>query len=306
LCLCGFLFFCYIQPDFNIVGDNWRELLLKHTFLHIPRVGKVMERKLWNSGIRTWEDGLRCSPRHLGAAESTIKSYLELSLAALERRDIGFFSELLPASEAWRLWPDLSPDISARVAYLDIETSGMSPAYAYITVIGLFDGRELKYFVQGRNLEDFYEEIGSYDLLVTFNGKCFDVPFLRAFMPGLRLPQAHIDLRYVLRKVGFAGGLKAIERQTGLSRKQDELGLLDGFDAVLLWRLHERGKTEALPTLLRYNAEDIVGLKPLLELACNKIIAKLPLDLPSLPVSRRFIPDIPYSAELIRSIKGGF
>jgi uncharacterized protein len=278
--------------------------MIKNTFLHIPRVGRVMERRLWESGVRTWEEGLNCSAKLLGNAESTVKSYLELSLSAFEKRDIAFFSDLLPSGEAWRLSPDLCPGLSLRIAYLDIETNGMSPTYAYITVIGLFDGEDVKYFVQGKNLEDFYDEIRNYDLLVTFNGKCFDVPFMRAIMPSLKLPRAHIDLRYVLRQAGWRGGLKAIERQTGLARKQDELGLLDGFDAVLLWRLHERGEMKALTTLLRYNAEDIVGLKPLLELACNKLIMKLPLQLPHLPVSNRITPDIPYSMELIRAIKG--
>jgi hypothetical protein len=270
--------------------------------LHIPRIGKTMERKLWDLGVRTWEEGLSCPARYLGSSEVLVKSYLEMSIEALNRRNIGFFAELLPASEAWRLLPDLSPGLTARVAYLDIETSGISPLYSIVTVVGIFDGAKLEYFIRGENLEDLYDAVEGYDLLVTFNGKCFDVPFLKTVMPSLRLPKPHIDLRYVLRQAGWSGGLKAIERRTGLERMQDELGRLDGYDAVILWRMHERGDPYALTTLLRYNAEDVVTLKPLLELACCKLMADLPLDVSPPPVSQRHALDIPYSKELIRKI----
>jgi uncharacterized protein YprB with RNaseH-like and TPR domain len=277
--------------------------MLKHTFLHIPRVGRATERKLWHAGIRTWEDGLQCSDsRRLGSAAAIIKDYLELSQAALARGDLEFFTELLPAGESWRIFP-YCQQFSARIAYLDIETTGMSPGHSQVTVIGLYDGSEFKYFVQGDNLNQFHQEIEQYDLLVTFNGKCFDVPFLLSALPGLRLPRPHIDLRYVFRQLNLRGGLKAIERRTGLAREQDELGQLDGFDAVLLWQLHKRGDRRALSTLLRYNAEDVVGLKPLLELACHRLIQELPLGIAPPIVSERMLPDIPYSVDLIRELK---
>lgn len=279
--------------------------MLKHTFLHIPRVGKATEQRLWLSGIRTWEDAAACSDtRRLGSAAEMIKWYLDLSYRALERHEIEFFGDLLPAAEAWRLYANFNnPQIALRTAFLDIETTGMNPLYSQLTVIGLSDGARFKYYLQGENLEDFYQEIENYDLLVTFNGKCFDIPYLKAALPGLRLPRAHIDLRYVLRKLKLSGGLKAIERTTGHARNQDELSLLDGFDAVVLWRLYRRGVPAALDTLLRYNAEDVVGLKPLLEYACNRLVAELPLELAPMPVAERVTLDIPYSPDLIRSIK---
>ena len=40
-----------------------------------------------------------------------------------------------------------------------------------------------------------------------YNGQCFDLPMLRVSF-GLALDQAHIDLRYVLSRLGFKGGLK--------------------------------------------------------------------------------------------------
>ncbi|MBL8149167.1 MAG: ribonuclease H-like domain-containing protein [Blastocatellia bacterium] len=275
--------------------------MLKNTFLHIPRIGKATERRFWEKGITTWEEALQASRRDLGVSDLLVKDYIERSFKALDNQDTDFFAELLPTSEMWRLI--VTPELATKAGYLDIETNGMNPNYSIITVVGLFDGQDVSCFVYGKNLEELYEEIEKYNVLVTFNGKCFDVPFLKAALPGIKVPLAHVDLRYILRQAGFSGGLKKIERYTGLARNQDELGTLDGLDAVLLWQLYERGEQEALTTLMRYNAEDIVGLKPLLELACNMLIKEIPLSIDLLEVSERVTPDIPYSQEVIRQVK---
>ncbi len=278
--------------------------MLKHTFLHIPRVGKLTEQKFWQIGIQTWDDALQVSNyAKLGIPELLIKSFLADSYLALEQHNISFFSKLLPSSDTWRLYPKFSHNLSLRIAYLDIETSGANSYLDSITVIGVYDGTVVKQYVKGQNLMAFRDDIEEFDLLVTFNGKVFDVPVLQAAIPKLHMPKAHIDLRYVLKQINLKGGLKSIERQTGFAREQDELGQLDGYDAVLLWRLHQRGDPRALPTLLRYNAEDVVGLKPLLELACNQLTKMLPLDLPLLPLSQRTTPNIPYYPELIQELK---
>ncbi len=83
-------------------------------------------------------------------------------------------------------------------------------------------------------------------------------------IPGIGLPPAHIDLRFFLRRLGYRGGLKTIERECNLSRGSDIDGM-DGFDAVLLWRAYQEGDRSALERLLRYNTADIVHLKPLME-----------------------------------------
>ena len=78
-----------------------------------------------------------------------------------------------------------------------------------ITTVALYDGAVIRTYVRGENLDKFPAGVAQYDLLVTFNGRCFDVPFCEAQFPGLRLDQTHIDLRYVLRSLGYRGGLKA-------------------------------------------------------------------------------------------------
>src|SRR4029077_14246325 len=116
---------------------------------------------------------------------------LEQSLRALETRNARYFTEKLSAQLHWRLYPEFGQ----RIAYLDIETTGTTAGVSAITVIGLYDGERPRVYVQGQNLLRFVEEIEEFTLLVTYNGKLFDLPFIRrALGPPLR--QAHIDRRY--------------------------------------------------------------------------------------------------------------
>src|SRR5207249_4642087 len=121
-------------------------------------------------------------------------------------------------------------------------------------------------FVQGDNLDDLPAAMERAKLLVTFNGSRFDVPFLRKAFPRMALDQIHLDLVHPLRRLGFVGGLKAIESQVGILRSEETTGL-GGFDAVRLWHAYDAGDDDALDLLLEYNMEDVVNLEPLAELA---------------------------------------
>ena len=101
-------------------------------------------------------------------------------------------------------------------------------------------------------------------LLVTFNGSRFDLPFLRKAFPRFGLDLIHMDLLHPLRRLGFAGGLKSIEEEMGISRSDETTGLR-GIDAIRLWHAYERGDDDALDLLLAYNMEDVVNLEPLAE-----------------------------------------
>jgi uncharacterized protein len=176
------------------------------------------------------------------------------------------------------------------VAYLDIETTGLGGPGDHITTIALYDGRAIRHYVHGRNLPEFARDIPSYKLLVTYNGKCFDLPILRTTF-GLALNQPHIDLRYVLASLGYRGGLKGCERTLGLDR--GDLANVDGYFAVLLWHDYQRYRSpEALETLLAYNIRDAVNLETLLVMAYNLKAAQTPFgsgiafSLPVAPPSR--------------------
>jgi len=136
-----------------------------------------------------------------------------------------------------------------------------------ITTIALYDGRSVFHYVNGYDLDDFKRRIPQYDVLVTYNGKCFDVPFIERFF-SIKLSHAHIDLRYVLGSLGFTGGLKACEKKMGISR--GELEGIDGFFGVLLWEDYKRNHNDrTLETLLAYNVADVLNLEKLLTMAYN-------------------------------------
>ena len=262
--------------------------MLKSTFQHIHGIGEKTEKKLWQAGLINWETFL-ATPQEAPLAQwqrDLACSELERSLRALEHRDARYFSEKLQASLHWRLYSEFCQ----RVGYLDIETTGTAPDVAAITVIGLYDGEHAQAYVQGRNLTQFEDAVQDCTLLVTYNGKLFDLPFIRREM-GLALNQAHIDLRYPLAALGYTGGLKKIERSLGLER-EGPLSLLDGWCAVVLWRFHEQGDPRALETLLRYNLEDVIHLPALLAEVYNTRIQRLPFSLP--PIAPPPVPAIPF------------
>ena len=239
--------------------------MLEQTFIHIPGIGPKTEQTLWRRGIHRWRDFLdRREPVFSQAKDRLIGSELETSLA--HRDDIGFFNDRLPAGEKWRLFDKFKH----RAVYLDIETSGYDQWNNDITVIGLYDGIKVQTFVNGKNLDAFEMAIVRYDLVITFNGACFDLPFILRSFPGISLPKGHIDLRFVLKKLGHEGGLKKIERDLGIARS-DEIDGVDGFEAVRLWHRYQSGDEKALKTLISYNNADIMNLEPLMALAYERM-----------------------------------
>ncbi len=266
--------------------------MLTNTFCHIPGIGQRKEERLWASGFRHWDDCL--GPGGLSAlyprASRHVVEWLHASRERLQRGDPSFFASALPAHLHWRLFPEFRDD----VAYLDIETTGLGGAGDFVTSIALYDGRAISWFVHGQNLHDFPEAVSRYKVLVTYNGKCFDLPFLQRFF---RMPfgQTHIDLRYVLGSLGYKGGLKGCERQLGLDR--GDLEGVDGYFAVLLWEEYERHDSqEALQTLLAYNIQDTVNLETLMVKAYNLKLRETPFAAThELPLPR--VPDLPFEPD---------
>jgi hypothetical protein len=236
--------------------------MLKRTFIHLPKVGPVTEARFWRQGLHTWEDFLKASRVPGLHQERLIRLRLGLEESLEHVDDPGYFTTRLPSGEAWRLFQQFR----TRAAYLDIETTGDSWYDMEVTVIGLYDGRVFYQFVQGENLHEFRSIISNYQMLITFNGAQFDLPVLRNYFGDLNLDQAHIDLRFVLARLGYKGGLKRIEPQLGVIRPPDLEGL-DGYDAVLLWQRYQRGDYTARDLLLRYNREDVINLEYLMEQA---------------------------------------
>jgi uncharacterized protein len=255
--------------------------MLRNTFCHIPGVGLKTERGFWSQGIRSWEDALANGLTEESSYKTVLmKTRVIESRICLEKGDASYFARSLPVNELWRLFGDFKDS----VAYLDIETSPMRQTPNGITTIAMYDGKNIFHYVRGQNLADFVEDIQNYKIIVTYNGKSFDIPVIEKSF-GIRIKQPQIDLRYLLKSLGYTGGLKGCEKKLGLDRH--ELDGVDGYFAVLFWNDFRRNNNrKALETLLAYNILDAVNLHQLMVMAYNLKLQQTPffdehrLDIP--------------------------
>lgn len=141
--------------------------------------------------------------------------------------------------------------------YLDIETNG----YDLVTVIG-FDSDEtgpVQLFGKDVTRENLLSALPDGGVLYTFNGERFDIPKIKA-ATNVNLLERYQSCD--LMRVGWAhelkGGQKALEYKLGFERV---LPGLDGRSAIEFWAMYIEGDSAALETLLKYNAEDLAGMR---------------------------------------------
>ncbi len=154
-------------------------------------------------------------------------------------------------------------------AYLDIETTGLSPAYHEITTIGIYltdgiDARFVQLVGEEVTADNILEALQGVTEIYTYNGSRFDLPFIHS-RAGINLAALfqHCDLMYTCWRNDLYGGLKAVEQQLGIQRKLKDV---NGYEAVRLWWKYQNEYDEnALATLLEYNKEDVINLKTLKE-----------------------------------------
>lgn len=270
--------------------------MLERTFLHVRLVGEKREQYLWENGIRSWKD---YSPEKLDLppkVAASLTAGLAESEKRLSERDWDYFARALRHKHLYRIYPYLAD----RTLYLDIETTGVRSLRNAVTIIGCYDGTAPRVFVQGRDLHEFPAYIRKFSLVVTFNGKEFDIPFLERAL-HMHIDTPHIDLRKELTSLGITGGLKKIERELGIERQSLVSGL-NGYAAVLLWeRYRKRNDIAALDTLIHYNISDTVSLERLLHVVYNKRMESYGV---SDRVAEKPIPAVthPYSPEVIAEI----
>ncbi|MDP2647469.1 MAG: ribonuclease H-like domain-containing protein [Desulfobacterales bacterium] len=265
--------------------------MIKNTFLHIPGIGPKTEQRLWNSGIHSWDDFTADRMVHLPQSRiDAINTVLEESRHHIKSGNLSYFSDRLAANQHWRFFPEFR----GSTAYLDIETTGLEPWGCEITTIALYNGKSIFYYVNGQNLGDFVTEINKYSVIVTYNGKSFDVPFIEDYF-GITLDHAHIDLRYILASLGYRGGLKSCEIQLGMDR--GNLAEVDGYFAVLLWYDYTKKRNQkTLETLLAYNIQDTVNLETLMVMAYNMKVNDTPFHQSQFP--EPVLPQIPFNVDM--------
>jgi hypothetical protein len=168
----------------------------------------------------------------------------------------------------WRFEPALADPSS--VIFLDVETTGLSWYYDELTIVGWALGGKYHVYVAGDEPRHLLSALASAKALVTFNGTLFDLRFLKKTFGQLALPSAHIDLRYLAKRVDLTGGQKAIERTLGL---QERVGLedVDGAAAVVLWHRYLRGDEQSLTRLIDYNRYDVLGMCGILDETLDRL-----------------------------------
>lgn len=229
---------------------------------------------------------------------STGIGVIEESVQSLEEGNIRYFQNTLPKRELWRMYSEFTET----TAFLDIETTGLDSRYNELTLIGIADKSGYNSFVKGYNMENFYEAIDQYDLIITFNGSSFDLPFVEAHLGNVFRHTAHIDLMRLLNRLGYKGGLKRIEVDLGVGRPS-LLKNLNGYHAVELWNRHMAGEQQALPTLIRYNAEDVASLPDLISIAFNQMVDRTGIEkFPHIGSQRPEIKHLPFDSELALEI----
>ena len=245
-------------------------LPLYNSFTFVKGIGVKTELTLRELGIYCWNDVIKKQRPELFPKQKwySLWNGVNSAMEALDVLDFSQLTNLIPKIQHWKMIPNFID----RIAYLDIETTGLSPHYSHITTIAVYDGNEVHDFVRGENLDEFPVFISKFPAITTFYGKAFDIPFIKQEM-GIEFNQVHFDVCFLLRRLKIKGGLKKIEKTFGISR--GALEDLDGYSAVLLWKKYAKTKKiEYLETLLAYNNEDVINLEFLLHKAYNLLIEK--------------------------------
>ena len=159
----------------------------------------------------------------------------------------------------------------------DIETTGLSPKFCKVILIGILFNKDNKtiikqYFAQTEDDEKdlllaFINDISTFDTHITFNGLAFDIPFLNSRFNKYNIDfelnkNDDIDILNIVRP--FKGllslsdcKLKTIEKYIGISREDT----ISGKESVKLYKEFVSSKSDDLKIkILLHNYEDIYYL----------------------------------------------
>jgi hypothetical protein len=180
--------------------------------------------------------------------------------------------------------PSLKSTDPTRALFLDTETTGLGGGagiIAFLVGLGWFEasGRMIVEQLlvrspadEGAMLELLSSRVEKASLLVTYNGKTFDLPLLetRYVMQRRHLPQwpAHLDLLHVARRLHRArlGGCRLVHLEAdvlGFVRGPD----IDGADiAACYGHFLRTGEEMALRSVVEHNALDVLSMAALVGL----------------------------------------
>lgn len=228
--------------------------MLTHSFCFLPRIGKRKEENLWKQGILTWDHFLQAKEIRGIKQKQKYDLLIQEAKKKLGENDSNYFAQYFPPTEMWRLYHSFQDE----VLFIDIEADSKGPI-----VIGMYDKIKTMVMVRGVNMEKgiLAKAFEGKKLLVSFNGKSFDVPRINRYFGMMLLTLPHIDLKHICPRIGLLGGLKEIEQCLGIKRPSHLYG-----SATAAWKTFiASGDREYLDLIIQYNEEDSINLHPLME-----------------------------------------
>tara|TARA_B100001971_G_scaffold162689_1_gene153022 strand:- start:16986 stop:17735 length:750 start_codon:yes stop_codon:yes gene_type:complete len=173
-------------------------------------------------------------------------------------------SVVLMVSPALRYWCDLYRRHKYEALALDIETEEYDGKIAVVSMSKLHrnDVAETVQLTQGCDLTDdtLFREVHPCSLLITFNGRDFDLPRIKAEYPSAvpdNIPV--LDLWILAQAIGLRGGLKLLEKVFNIHRAGSARDAT-GRTHILWKKFVQDDDREALETLLTYAAADSKNL----------------------------------------------
>ncbi|MBZ2175293.1 ribonuclease H-like domain-containing protein [Schnuerera sp. xch1] len=165
------------------------------------------------------------------------------------------------------------------ICFLDIETTGLSRKYNSIYLIGIlyFNSKNnywyLKQFFADKIdeerelLEAFNEFINGFDLIVTYNGKSFDLPFIKCRLSEFNISSKIYNIKDfdIYREIKSNNSylnlknlkLKTIEESLNIYRKDE----YSGKDCINFYYQYTRNNDNTLKNnILKHNYDDLYYL----------------------------------------------
>lgn len=243
---------------------NYHDTLLFASLIQVSNITTGQEKKYWKQGIFTLQDLSESIGEQLSIFPTNqpdeIQELIDNSFDNINQV-ASIFSEKSGKKDFYRIAYSIPED----VMFLDIETTGLSQVYHYITVIGWVLNGEYNIWLHGTDPTGFIQACKKAKMIVTFNGTRFDNKFVDNAFPDVHITDIpHLDLMHLCRRFNLTNGQKDIEHQLGFKRP-DDVGDCDGKEAIVLWYKFIFGDDSALSALIKYNFYDIIGMTYILD-----------------------------------------
>lgn len=173
--------------------------------------------------------------------------------------------------------------LNKKICFMDIETTGFSRKYNHIILIGILyiDNSKteiIQFFAANEKdektlLSEFKDFISDFEVVVTFNGDAFDIPFINSRLIHHRInyqldKNQGIDILKVIRnKKNILGlekcNLKSIEKFLGIAREDT----INGKESIEMYYEYIKTKNDNIrDIILRHNYEDIYNLPKVMKI----------------------------------------